>query len=144
MDIRAYYQVKKGVDSSNAQGDSEEDEESEDSSADESGTVSAATNLNDLTHEDIPSVEELIDSKESWVKPPSDDKTKLSRSKKLAAVKKFDMRWMRLYPWLVPVKDGNRVIGALCSVCRGGSQRSIQAVHSGGGTWVTKPHDSKL
>ena len=50
--------------------------------------------------------------------------------------KKFDHNWLKIYPWLWPIKDGQTTIGIVCQVCR--SSTSEFNVKSGG-VWVSTP-----
>ena len=96
------------------------------------------------THSQIPTIHELLLRKEEWMRSDVDieSSTKLSRSKEAAKKKKWDPKWLKTYPWLCPIKDGRKVIGVVCELCRelgrqGKSSRAIE--QSSGGVWVTKP-----
>ena len=87
----------------------------------------------------VPSINDLLLTKDQWIKSDNhktSNSPHLSRSKMYAKNKKFDHNWLKIYPWLCPIKDGRTIIGVVCQVCR--SSTSEFNVKSGG-VWVSTP-----
>ena len=86
-----------------------------------------------------PSIPSILDKIDEWRrKPPS---TPLSQNRQYASTRGFNPIYNVKYPWMIQVKEEDKVVGLLCSVCRDhyGSDESDLQMRKSGGKWVKVP-----
>ena len=67
--------------------------------------------------------------------------TLLSQNRQYAATREFNPIYSKKYPWMLEVKEGEKVVGILCRLCRDnyGTEESKLQLKKSRGKWVTVP-----